>query len=143
MPPTASMVVGSLEDLVLMEDDIEEKFYEYSDNPSLLQAQQSFLNILSNSNDAATSNSNDGGGGKAVCSDGGRHAVAAGAKCISVKGNPNCTHSPPILFAWCICISSWIWMDCATVLEGHAKSICMSFCISRWAQPNTRPNGQD
>jgi hypothetical protein len=54
--------VGSPDDLVLpyisrmlMEDDIEDKFfYDYSDNPSLLQAQQPFLNILSNSDDTTT-----------------------------------------------------------------------------------------
>lgn len=40
---------------MLMEDDIEDKFfYDYPDNPSLLQAQQPFLDILSNSDDTTT-----------------------------------------------------------------------------------------
>ncbi|TVU49610.1 hypothetical protein EJB05_00927, partial [Eragrostis curvula] len=55
---------------LLMEDNIEDKFfYDYPDNPTLLQAQQPFLDILSNSEDTTTtsttsgSSAHHGGGG--------------------------------------------------------------------------------
>ncbi|KAK3136832.1 hypothetical protein QOZ80_5BG0443140 [Eleusine coracana subsp. coracana] len=65
----ATAAVGSPEDMVLpyisrmlMEDDIEDKFfYDYPDNPSLLQAQQPFLDILSNSDDTTTTSGGGGG----------------------------------------------------------------------------------
>jgi hypothetical protein len=48
---------------LLMEDDIEDKFfYDYPDNSSLLQAQQPFLDILSASDDTTTGSSGDNNG---------------------------------------------------------------------------------
>ncbi|KAL6846983.1 hypothetical protein ACP4OV_022836 [Aristida adscensionis] len=60
--PSPAAAAGSPEDLVLpyisrmlMEEDIDDKFfYDYPDHPALLQAQQPFLDILSNSDDASS-----------------------------------------------------------------------------------------
>ncbi|KAK3140057.1 hypothetical protein QOZ80_5AG0394900 [Eleusine coracana subsp. coracana] len=81
----AAAAVGSPEDMVLpyisrmlMEDDIEDKFfYDYPDNPSLLQAQQPFLDILSNSDDTTTSSGGGGGGPSPTSSDGASFSASA------------------------------------------------------------------
>ncbi|KAL6622485.1 hypothetical protein ACP70R_032364 [Stipagrostis hirtigluma subsp. patula] len=85
-PNGAAANAGSPEDMVLpyisrmlMEEDIDDKFfYDYPDHPALLQAQQPFLDILSNSDDTTS-----GASGNSV-----NHPASSASDDTSAGGGP-------------------------------------------------------